>query len=63
MTRVIKLVNQGGSELTIKDKDGLIRSKDTITSGSYFSPPKDKEHYTIIISMRVLRLLFRSASR
>lgn len=38
------LKNQGGGELSIKGRDGLIRSKDTIPPGNDPCPPKDKEH-------------------
>ena len=38
------LKNQGGGELTIKAKNGKIRSKDTIYPGNDPFPPKDKEH-------------------
>lgn len=38
------LKNQGGGELTIKGRDGQIRSKDTISPGADPNPPKDKEH-------------------
>lgn len=38
------LENQGGGELTIKGRDGLIRSKDTIPPGNDPNPPKDREH-------------------
>ena len=38
------LINQGGGELTIKGRDGLIRSKDTIAPGNDPNPPRDKEH-------------------
>jgi hypothetical protein len=38
------LVNQGGGELTIKGRDGLIRSKDTIPPGNDPNPPRDREH-------------------
>lgn len=38
------LRNQGGGELIIKGRDGLIRSKDTISPGSDPNPPKDREH-------------------
>ncbi|WP_310541590.1 DUF2188 domain-containing protein [Phenylobacterium sp.] len=38
------LINQGGGELTVKGRDGLIRSKDTIAPGNDPNPPKDKEH-------------------
>lgn len=38
------LKNQGGGELSIKGRDGLIRSKDTIPPGNDPCPPRDKEH-------------------
>jgi hypothetical protein len=38
------LQNQGGGELTVKGRDGKIRSKDTIPPGNDPNPPKDKEH-------------------
>ena len=38
------LKNQGGGELAIKGRDGLIRSKDTIFPGNDPNPPKDREH-------------------
>lgn len=38
------LINQGGGELIIKGRDGLIRSKDTIAPGNDPNPPKDNEH-------------------
>jgi hypothetical protein len=38
------LKNQGGGELTVKGRDGQIRSKDTISPGNDPNPPKDKEH-------------------
>lgn len=38
------LHSQGGGELTIKGRDGVIRSKDTIAPGNDPNPPKDKEH-------------------
>jgi len=38
------LTNQGGGELTIKGRDGKIRSKDTITPGNDPNPPRDREH-------------------
>lgn len=38
------LTNQGGGELTTKGRDGLIRSKDTISPGRDPVPPKDREH-------------------
>jgi len=37
------LRNQGGGELIIKGRDGLIRSKDTIASNDPL-PPRDREH-------------------
>lgn len=38
------LHNQGGGELTIKGRDGTIRSKDTIAPGRDPNPPRDTEH-------------------
>ena len=38
------LRNQGGGELSIKGRDGQIRSKDTIAPGNDPNPPKDREH-------------------
>lgn len=38
------LGNQGGGELTVKGRDGKIRSKDTVPPGNDPTPPKDKEH-------------------
>ncbi len=38
------LTNQGGGELTVKGRDGQIRSKDTIPPGNDPNPPKDTEH-------------------
>jgi len=38
------LTKSGGGELTIKGRDGKIRSKDTIPPGRDPNPPKDKEH-------------------
>lgn len=38
------LKNQGGGELTIKGRDGQIRSKDTIAPGHDPFPPRDREH-------------------
>lgn len=38
------LRNQGGGELTIKGRDGQIRSKDTIAPGHDPFPPRDREH-------------------
>jgi len=39
----VMLENQGGGELTVKGKNGKIRSKDTIYPGNDPCPPKDKE--------------------
>jgi hypothetical protein len=38
------LHSQGGGELSVKGRDGKIRSKDTIPPGNDPNPPKDKEH-------------------
>ena len=38
------LNKQGGGELSIKGRDGKIRSKDTISPGNDPFPPRDKEH-------------------
>ena len=38
------LTNQGGGELTVKGRDGQIRSKDTIAPGNDPNPPRDREH-------------------
>ena len=38
------LKNQGGGELTVMERGGKIRSKDTIAPGHDPYPPKDKEH-------------------
>jgi hypothetical protein len=38
------LENQGGGELTVKGRDGKIRSKDTIEPGNDPNPPKDTEN-------------------
>lgn len=38
------LINQGGGELTVKGRDGQIRSKDTIAPGNDPNPPRDREH-------------------
>lgn len=38
------LSNQGGGELTIKGRDGQIRSKDTIAPGNDPNPPRDRGH-------------------
>lgn len=39
-----KITNQGGGELTVKGRDGKIRSKDSVAGGNDPNPPKDKEH-------------------
>ncbi|MEQ8693782.1 MAG: DUF2188 domain-containing protein [Gammaproteobacteria bacterium] len=39
-----KLVNAGGGELTVKGRDGKIRSKDTLGGGNDPLPPRDREH-------------------
>lgn len=39
-----RLHRSGGGELTVKGRDGKIRSKDTIAPGNDPNPPKDKEH-------------------
>lgn len=39
-----KLVNAGGGELTVKGRDGRIRSKDTLGGGNDPMPPRDREH-------------------
>jgi uncharacterized protein YdaU (DUF1376 family) len=38
------LRNQGGGELTVKNRHGVIRSKDTIAPGHDPYPPRDTEH-------------------
>jgi hypothetical protein len=38
------LAGQGGGELTVKGRDGRIRSKDTIAPGNDPVPPIDREH-------------------
>ena len=38
------LERSGGGELTIKGRDGQIRSKDTIPPGNDPFPPRDTEH-------------------
>lgn len=38
-----RLLNSGGGDLTIKGRDGQIRSKDTIGRRDP-SPPRDREH-------------------
>lgn len=38
------LGNQGGGELSVKGRDGRIRSKDTISPGNDPFPPRDTEH-------------------
>jgi hypothetical protein len=39
-----KLTNAGGGELTVKGRDGKIRSKDTLGCGNDPNPPRDREH-------------------
>ena len=39
-----KLVSSGGGELTVKGRDGKIRSKDTLGGGNDPIPPRDREH-------------------
>lgn len=39
-----KLANSGGGELTVKGRDGKIRSKDTLGGGNDPMPPRDREH-------------------
>lgn len=39
-----KVTNAGGGELTVKGRDGRIRSKDTIGGGNDPNPPLDREH-------------------
>lgn len=39
-----KLTHAGGGELTLKGRNGLIRSKDTIGGGNDPIPPRDTEH-------------------
>lgn len=39
-----KLSNAGGGELTVKGRDGKIRSKDTLGGGNDPMPPRDREH-------------------
>ena len=38
------LGNQGGGELSVKGRNGRIRSKDTIAPGNDPFPPRDTEH-------------------
>jgi hypothetical protein len=38
------LKREGGGELITKDRDGKIRSKDTIAPENDPCPPKDREH-------------------
>lgn len=38
------LQSSGGGELTMKGRDGKIRSKDTIAPGNDPCPPRDTEH-------------------
>lgn len=39
-----EMLQQRGGELSIKGRDGLIRSKDTIQPGNDPFPPRDREH-------------------
>lgn len=39
-----KLGNAGGGELTVKGRDGQIRSKDTLGGGNDPVPRRDREH-------------------
>lgn len=39
-----KLANAGGGELTVKGRNGKIRSKDTLGGGNDPIPPLDREH-------------------
>lgn len=39
-----KLTNAGGGELTVKGRNGQIRSKDTLGGGNDPMPPRDREH-------------------
>ena len=39
-----KLINAGGGELTVKGRNGRIRSKDTLGGASDPMPPRDREH-------------------
>lgn len=39
-----KLMNAGGGELTVKGRDGRIRSKDTLGGANDPMPPRDREH-------------------
>lgn len=39
-----KLINAGGGELSVKGRNGLIRSKDTLGGGNDPIPPRDTEH-------------------
>lgn len=39
-----KLTNAGGGELTVKGRNGKIRSKDTLGGGNDPMPPRDREH-------------------
>ena len=38
------LRSQGGGELTVRGRNGLFRSKDTIYPGNDPLPPRDREH-------------------
>jgi len=39
-----KLMNSGGGALTVKGRDGKIRSKDSLGAGNDPNPPRDREH-------------------
>jgi len=39
-----KPINAGGGELTVKGRDGLIRSQDTLGGGNDPNLPHDREH-------------------
>lgn len=39
-----KITNAGGGEVTVKGRNGRIRSKDTIGGGNDPIPPRDREH-------------------
>lgn len=39
-----KLVSASGGDLTVKGRDGQIRSKDTLGGGNDPLPPHDREH-------------------
>ena len=38
------LQNQGGGELSVQNRHGQIRSKDTVALGNDPNPPRDREH-------------------